>query len=271
LDKTRTLTNYDGQAAQYDQYRRPSPLLLEHLKSSFHGAEKPILSFGCGTGRMECELAKQFSIIGSDLSIGMLKQACERLDDLVQGDMTRMPYKDGSASGMYFMQSLHHIGANLSIEDEAREFARREVLEEAFRVLHRGPIIIIQRDPIQNQAVWFWKYFPKGLETKLKIQPKVSEIKKWLNLIGFENIKAIPISDPMAKGFYEPESPLDPKFRCSFSEFSYLSDEDIRLGVERLSQSIENGSVHTDIERCKNRLREIGGTVYLIQGEKNPQ
>jgi len=268
LNQTRTLTNYDGQAAQYDQYRRPSPILLGNLVESFQGAKKPILSFGCGTCRLECELSKHYQVIGMDLSAGMLTQACERLDNLVLGDMTRMPYKDGCASGVYFMQSLHHIGANRNIHDDDRKKARKEALKEAIRVLDRGPIIIVQRDPTQNQAVWFWKYFPKALETKLMIQPKVSEIVSWLNTMSLSNVEAIPIDDPMAKGFYNPETPLDPRFRSSFSEFSYLSEEDIREGVENLSKAIQDGSALEDIKQCRNRFKEIGGTVHFIKGEK---
>jgi hypothetical protein len=166
------------------------------------------------------------------------------------------------------MQSLHHVGANLNITPQTREKARRQALSEAVRVIERGPIIIIQRDPSQNQAVWFWKYFPEALETKLKIQPNVSEILNWLSELGLSKVQAYPVHDPMAKGFFNPESPLDSNFRKSFSDFSYLTPDQIRTGIESLSQSIIDGSVHKEITECKEKFKKIGGTVFFIQGHK---
>jgi hypothetical protein len=72
----------------------------------------------------------------------------------------------------------------------------------------------------------------------------------------------------MIQGFYDPRAPLDPGFRRSFSEFSYLSSNDIQTGIKNLQQAIENGSVMDDIEACKLRFAEIGGTVFLVSGEK---
>jgi hypothetical protein len=129
-------------------------------------------------------------------------------------------------------------------------------------------VVIIQRDPYQNQAVWFWKYFPTALQTKLQIQPKVSDITTMLQNAGFKDVEAIPIDDPMAKRFYDPTAPLDPQFRDSFSEFSYLTPEDIGEGVMKLNAAIQDGSVEIEINNCKERFRELGGTVFLIFGNK---
>jgi hypothetical protein len=136
------------------------------------------------------------------------------------------------------------------------------------RVVDQGTIFIIQRDPTQNQAVWFWKYFPKALEVKKIIQPKVNTLVTWFEQIGLRNVAAQAIQDTMIQGFYDPRAPLDPGFRRSFSEFSYLSSNDIQTGIKNLQQAIENGSVMDDIEACKLRFAEIGGTVFLVSGEK---
>ena len=220
---------------------------------------------------MEIALSKHVPVMGLDRSQGMLNQAKERIKNLTQGDMTRMPFEDNSFSGAYFMQSLHHVGANLSIGSEDRDKARRKAISEAVRVVSHGSIILIQRDPSQNQTVWFWKYFPKALETKLKIQPKISKLVEWFEAAGLADVRATPINDPMAKGFFEPKSPLDPKFRRSFSEFSYLSTEDVDRGVEMLKQSIKDGSVFQEIENCKRQFEKIGGTVFLVHGIKKSE
>lgn len=262
------MTNYDQNATQYDLYRRPSPIIQQELRKLFTGSKGPILSIGCGTGRMEHGLSKHHFVIGLDRSLGMLTQARNRIEYLIQGDMVALPFRNGAFGGLYFMQSFHHVGANLKITSEMRDKIRKRVLKEAFRVLHHGSIVIIQRDPIQNQAVWFWKYFPQALETKMKIQPKVAELAHWLQDLGLSNVNAIPIDDPMSLDFYEPASPLDPKFRRSFSEFSYITEEETMRGIARLRNAIEDGSVHDVIAQCKGDFRKIGGTVFMISIEK---
>jgi hypothetical protein len=198
----------------------------------------------------------------------MLTQAGNRIEYLIQGDMVALPFKNEAFLGLYFMQSFHHVGANLEISPETRDNIRKQVLKEAIRILHYGSLVIIQRDPIQNQAVWFWKYFPQALDTKMKIQPKVADLVHWLQDLGLSNVNAIPIDDPMALNFYEPTSPLDPKFRRSFSEFSYITEGETIRGIARLRNAIKDGSVHDMIAQCKGDFRKIGGTVFIISGEK---
>jgi hypothetical protein len=207
-------------------------------------------------------------VVGIDKSIGMIDKAKERIPNVSLSDMSALPFARGSFSGAYFMQSLHHMGANLSISTEQRNAARRNVLREAIGVVSRGPIFIVQRDPSQNRAVWFWKYFPKAVETKMIIQPKISILVEWLKSFGLKNVRATPIHDPMICNFYEPEAPLDPGFRRSFSEFSYLSEDERQVGVEKLKRAINDGNVWEDIAKCKLRFTEIGGTVFVVSGEK---
>jgi ubiquinone/menaquinone biosynthesis C-methylase UbiE len=267
LAHTKTLTNYDDNANHYDQFRRPSPILLNHLENHFTEAGGSILSIGCGTGRMERALSDCCQVVGLDQSKGMLKQAAKRIPFTIQGDMTVMPFANDVFSGAYFMQSLHHVGANLDIHPKEREKSRKSALSEAIRVVRKGRIIVIQRDPTQNQVVWFWKYFPKAIETKLQIQPTIKTVMTWLTEFGLSNVRAKTIMDPMAKGFFDPESPLDPKFRHSFSEFSYLSAEEVHQGIKELKRSIADESVKLDIEQCQKRFNAIGGTVYLIHAD----
>jgi len=269
LTLTATLTNYDKNASGYDQFRRPSPILLEILSNTFANAKGEILSVGCGTGRYEEILAQHMCVIGLDRSAGMLNLAKDRCLFLTQGDMTCLPYADESVSGVYFMQSLHHVGANLNITSQERDQARQLALRQAIRVLDQGPLIIVQRDPSQNQAVWFWKYFPRALETKLIIQPKISTLVAWLEGMGLTQVTAQPINDPMNRRFYDPRAPLDAEFRRSHSDFSYLSAADVVQGVEKLRLAIPSGAVDDDIQRCRRKFEEIGGTVFIVSAIKS--
>ena len=266
--QTRTLTDYDSNAQSFDQFRQPSSIILEKLTKKFFGIDNPILSIGCGTGQYESNLSQTYSVFGFDRSNGMLDLAKERVQNVIQGDMVNLPFGCSKFDGVYFMQSLHHVGANINISMEKREDFRKKALAEAVRVLDRGQVIVVQRDPSQNQAVWFWKFFPKALEVKLTIQTGIRVIMEWLKSLDLENVNAEAIHDPMIRSFCEPDAPLDPGFRRSFSEFSYLSKGEIQIGLRRLKLAINDGSVINDIERCKLRFDEIGGTVFMISGVK---
>jgi SAM-dependent methyltransferase len=266
MSQITTLTNYDANANAFDYYRQPNPIIVEILKKAFTENEFPILSIGCGTGQYENILSKNISMMGLDKSMGMMEKAKQRIQHVALGDMTSLPFVSHSFSGAYFMQSLHHVGANVDIHKSDRDFARKRALKEAIRVVDRGPIFIVQRDPAQNQAVWFWKYFPRALEVKMMIQPKISLLVEWLNRFGLDQVTAEAIHDPMIRGFYNPSAPLDPGFRRSFSEFSYLSEEDVQMGVRKLQVAINDGSVLEDIAMSKLRFTELGGTVFVVSG-----
>jgi len=267
MEHTKTLTNYNLNASAYDRFRKPSPNIVEILQKTFLGTDK-ILSIGCGTGQYAAAFQGRKEIVGLDLSLGMLSIARKRVRDLTCGDMVNMPFPDQAFNGVYFIQSLHHVGANLQISSRDRERSRKQVISEVIRVMEKGPVLIAQRDPMQNQAVWFWKYFPKALERKLQIQPKISTIITWLEESGLSDVKAVAIYDLMIKGFFEAEAPLDPGFRRSFSEFSYLTEQEMVEGVEKLKEAIGSGAVHEQIAACWRKFDEIGGTVYAITAQK---
>ena len=227
-----------------------------------------ILSIGCGTGQYAAAFRDGMHIVGLDLSMGMLSIAKVRVRDLTCGNMVSLPFSDRVFEGAYFIQSFHHVGANLQIRSSARERSRKQVIAEVVRVLERGPLVIVQRDPTQNQAVWFWEYFPQALETKLQLQPKISKITQWLEESGLCDIKVTAIYDPMIAGFFEATAPLDPGFRRSFSEFSYLGEQEMQAGVEKLQEAIESGAVYDKIAECKRKFAEIGGTVFAITAMK---
>jgi SAM-dependent methyltransferase len=267
MELTKTLKNYNQNASDYDRFRKPSSKIVEVLQNAFSGVDK-ILSIGCGTGQYSAAFRGGMNIVGLDMSMGMLSIAKKRMQDLACGDMLNLPFPNCVFDGIYYIQSFHHVGANLRISSSARERSRKQAISEAVRVLKRGPLVIVQRDPSQNQAVWFWEYFPKALETKLQIQPKISTIIKWLEENGLCNVEAVAIYDPMIQGFFEPTAPLNPGFRSSFSEFSYLAEQDMRDGVRKLQEAIENGTVFDKIAECRRKFDEIGGTVFSITAMK---
>ena len=267
---TDTATDYDSSAVAYDRLRSPCDATVTALKRAFSSVVPcgTVLSLGCGTGQYEEAVFGGRSVVGVDRSREMLRIARKRIPKCVQADMTSLPFADRMFDGVCFVQSLHHVGANLNITPQEREEARKTALREAYRVLRSGPIAIVQRDPSQNEAVWFWKYFPTALATKLVIQPRIETVESWLTDLGFCDLMATAVDDPMISGFYSPEAPLDPAFQRSFSEFSYLSSAELETGMEELRSAISEDSVEAEIEACRRTFAQIGGTVFVLSGRR---
>ena len=270
MGKYGTLTDYDSSARDYELLRRPSSATVQALRMVFSAVpdEAVVLSLGCGTGHYEEALFDGRGVVGLDRSSAMLRMARTRVEHCVEGDIVRLPFADSIFEGVYFVQSLHHVGANLSIKPSERDELRKTALAEAVRVLRKGPVAIVQRDPSQIQAVWFWEYFPAALATKLAIQPRIDAVLAWLKELGIGHLRAIPVDDPMIEGFYDAESPLDASFRRAFSEFSYLTCKQLSEGEERLRAAIRSGRVVRDIETCRRKFAETGGTVFVVSGIK---
>ena len=108
----------------------------------------------------------------------------------------------------------------------------------------------------------------KTLETNMKIQPKISETKMRSSVLGFTSVSPDRIEDLLSRNFCNPESPLDPDFRNSISEFTYLPRDELSGGLERLSISIHVGSIENDIKQYQKRFKEIGGSVFIIRDNK---
>jgi ubiquinone/menaquinone biosynthesis C-methylase UbiE len=70
-----------------------------------------LLDLGCGAGRDMAWLESQgATVVGSDLSAGMLAQARPRArGSLVQADMRRLPFKTGYLQGVWCCAALLHL------------------------------------------------------------------------------------------------------------------------------------------------------------------
>ena len=266
----RTAADYDRHAASYSSLRRTDPALVDRLEGLFRGSTA-LLSLGAGQGGYESELAAGRSVVGLDLSLGMLAAEMGRPMRRVNADMVELPFRPSSFDGVMALQSLHHVGGNLLVSAQVRAGARTAALREAYRVLGSGRLVIVVTDPHQARHVWFWRYFPEALERKLVLQPSVDDIEGWLRRIGFDVVRSVPFHDPMIEGFHDQDAPLSPAFRDSFSEFDYLSRRETEAGIKRLSAAIADGSVATAIQESRDAFEELGGNVTVVVGEKRAQ
>ncbi len=88
------------------------------------GGKARVLDLGCGTGLILEEMARRTFAIGLDFSLKALNFCRSRgIENLVRGDVTRLPIKDGSVDLVLALDLLEHV------EDD------RTLLREVLRVL----------------------------------------------------------------------------------------------------------------------------------------
>ncbi len=130
---------YDRLAPTYD--RRWSRYVEDTTRETvsrvpLDGAET-ILDVGCGTGFLLARLATQAPsarLVGTDLSVGMLSQARERLGDralLVQAEAERLPFAGGFADQVLSVSAFHFFPYPV------------EAASELHRVLRPGGILVL--------------------------------------------------------------------------------------------------------------------------------
>lgn len=118
---------YDAMAETYDAERGQDSdqEALDRLQESLPAAPR-LLDLGCGSGRGPLAQFDGTNAVGLDFSEAQLQLARERTDaGLVAGDMTTLPFADGSFEAVTAFYSVIH----LPLEDH------RDCYEEVARVL----------------------------------------------------------------------------------------------------------------------------------------
>jgi ubiquinone/menaquinone biosynthesis C-methylase UbiE len=253
--------DYDRISRIYDTSRVANTETLEKLIRLLHvGSDSVILDMGCGTGNYTDALRRVAkSVIGIDLSIGMLEQARAKFTDLllICGDVTSMPFKPESFDAAFAVQVLHHV-------KEKELF-----LTEAYRVLRKGAGIAIHAcSHRQMRAFWFYHYFPKGLQVDLARMPDSKEIVSLLTRVGFSDIRIETCYHDVVVANEAPERYLDKNYRDSISTFAFLSEEDVELGCEKIRKDIASGTVESVVRQSDARVANDVGGSSIIYGRK---
>ena len=256
-----TPIDYNRISPIYDISRVANTETLEKLMRLLHiGGDSVILDMGCGTGNYANALRRVAkSVIGIDLSTGMLEQAQGKFTNLllICGDVTSMPFKPESFDAAFAVQVLQHI--------KEKEL----LLTDAYRVLRKGACIAIHAcSHGQMRAFWFYHYFPKGLEVDLARMPDSGEIVSLLHRAGFSDIGIEICYSDVVVADEAPGRYLDKNYRDSISTFAFLSEENVELGCKKIREDITSGAVERVVQQSEAKVaNEIGGSS-IVYGRK---
>lgn len=260
MNEEKVSVDYDIVSRIYDTSRIAHAEVTEKLVKLMHaGHNSTVLDMGCGTGNYSATIQQVVkSIIGIDLSTGMLRQAHTKFPSLpiIYGDITSLPFSSQTFDGAYAVQVLHHV-------------RKKEIfLKEARRVLKKGAYLALDSCSHQQmRTFWLYHYFPRGLEVDLARIPDVKDIANLLEATGFSNV-VIEISySDVAFEHEKPERYLDRDYRNGQSTFCLLSEADIDEGCKKLHDDIASGAIDGILKQFEAKEALAGGSC-IIYGRK---
>ena len=272
-----TYESYDRAASAYERYRRP--VATEVIAGCLMVSGKPlrdmeVLDAGCGTGNYAVALAPMVKqVTGLDLSPGMLSharaKAAARLDDpacLVfhQGSMDGLPFAPRSFDAVMFNQVLHHLESG----EDARYPGHKRALDEAYRVLRPGGVVVVNYCSHRQlrQGFWYYHLIPEATERVSARCAPSSRIAEILADIGFKHHDRIVPLDAVLQGdsYFDPLGPLDPEWRLSDSIWALASAEEV-AGAEAEVRSLEQQNLQEQRMLARDATRpSVGQMTFAV-------
>jgi ubiquinone/menaquinone biosynthesis C-methylase UbiE len=256
------MTIYNQIGKGYNSTRQADPYIAQCLYELLVlKREGKYLDIGCGTGNYFKALReKGVELIGVDPSEIMLETARRQnpSDTFIEASADALPFDAASYDGAMAVLTLHHWP---SIP---------EGLKEIRRVLKRDTALcIFSYTPEQMRGYWLYHYFPKMVETCMKIVPDLSSMQEMLTEAGFSEIHTKPyfvkpdLQDHFIYSYkFQPEKYLLEEVRNNTSGFRVFADPlEVEEGIKQLAKDIKSGAIDAIISSYENDL----GDYLFIQ------
>jgi len=145
--RKKVMKSYNASAKVYDQLYLKEQMEKKKLilDSNFQLGQR-LLDIGCGTGISMFDEYPVDLCVGIDISIGMLRLALDKRKEVIQGDMTYMPFRECSFDCLTLITSFHHAPR------------KRGVVNEILRIMKRKGqigISLLKRPRITEQLKYF--------------------------------------------------------------------------------------------------------------------
>lgn len=229
--------DYDKVSEIYDLVRQGEPLIIRKIiEESGANENSSILEIGCGTGNNTLLISKvtNGTVYGIDQSEGMLRNAIEKNSDInfVKGDaITLAPFEAEKFDVIFMVDVIHHIA---DIDEMFINIKR--VLKPWGKLL----IFTNSHDQIKYNRLTS-KFFPETVEQELKRYQSFEELFTSIKKSGLQFVKGEDVSYPVIEDMGGKLIALAEK--KGFSMFHLISDQAIKLGIDRVRKEMEKGNI----------------------------
>ncbi|TFF83795.1 class I SAM-dependent methyltransferase [Candidatus Thorarchaeota archaeon] len=224
--------DYDQVAQAYDEVRSGDKEMIEQILSEVVlDSNSTVLDVGCGTGNNTILLEDLTGarLVGLDLFLGMLREACSKSQSMtvVQAPGETMPFRDSVFHFTLMTEVLHHLC----------DF--RTTLGEMHRILKPvGCLCIVTQSHEQIKSRMTSRFFPGTVVVDQARYPRISVVKSTLERIGFQKTRARSHTfTPVRLG----RDYLSTVTRRGYSMLHKISANEFRQGLSRLRAAISDG------------------------------
>ena len=227
--------DYDEIAHKYDDPSRDHGVdsnLTAFLRerAAITSSAACLLDVGCGTGKQvhaNRSALPGATIVGTDLSIGMLNVARKRCPAApwVQGDGSDLPFR---------RDTFHYVSNQFSYPHIQR---KERFIAEVLRVLRpRGRFVMTNVDPWSMNDWILYRFFPVARDLDYRDFMTVEGFCGVMRDAGFVSVAAIREHQDSRENLGEYLAFASERHRTS--HFMAMSDEEYREGVRRLEQAV---------------------------------
>lgn len=257
-----TLYNSIGQG--YNYTRKPDSRIVEQLISLLNLPEaSTIADIGAGTGNYSNAIAdRNYQVIALEPSEVMQRQ--KRSHSQVKwltAAAENIPLANNAVDGAIVMLALHHF------QDIAAG------IKEIDRIVNQGKIIIFAFEQSKIPNFWLTEYFPYFIRDTLKTFPNTQDLASLITQLTQRQVKIIPFLLPKnlsdrfaAAGWCQPEIYLDPEVRNGIFSFSKMPEDELQMGIEKLTTELNNGAWSTKYGYLQQQQEyDAGYRILVIQ------
>lgn len=233
---TERTIDYDRVSKVYDTVRVGDPEMVQQILNSITLSNHSlVLDIGCGTGNNTLLFAEvsDTSVVGLDLSLGMLREARKKLRGipLTQSMADSLPFLDNSFDLAFMTEVIHHLPDT------------RRTIEEISRILKpKGALCVVTQSHRQIADRMTSRFFPATIKIDQARYPDIDQILRLMKSAMFESAEARECSfKPVRLG----EEYLKTVSKRGYSMLHKISDDDYYRGLSKLREAYEQGEVLT--------------------------
>lgn len=257
---------FEKRAVEYKKYRKPDERLTRQLIEllDLKKGDK-IADIGAGTGNYSLELRNNgFDVYAVEPCRAMRSQCFDSMLKWVSSYADDIDLPNSSVDGAIIINAIHHF-ENLE-----------KSLEEIYRILDAGTLLILTFDPAVARNNWMFEYWPQLIRyedtTYLELQSLKNKVNNIFNNKCEEYVFEIPhdFKDIFSAATWKrPQLLLEKDIRKGMSIFSYLDEEDINIGVNWLSDDLSNGNWEKKYCQLLNKDKlDVGCRIIRILKRK---